>query len=169
MAQQHFNWSRSNPARSCQLRTMKQLFLILSLCGLIACNTTVRALKPIVVAKGSDYAAKTADKVVNLGLNKAATALDTGNPYLHPLADAIRAQPDELFDPAGVRKLVDNYGDPNNKTKFKTLTSDLQDIAKQAYGRIDKVALAEAIASGLWNGAISGKKPTPAPTPTVSP
>lgn len=115
---------------------------------------------------GSEIVSKAADKVIQKGLNAGAARLDaTGNAYLHSVADALRSNPDGILDPAFVQKAFADYGDPNNKTKFKTLSLDIWNIAKEAAIRFGKANAAELLAKGLQDGATAGPKPTAADGP----
>lgn len=109
---------------------------------------------------GSQIVSEAADKVIQKGLNAGADKLDsTGNPYLHSVADAIRANPDGIVDPAFVQKVFTDYGDPNNKAKFKTLAADVWTVAKEALKRFGKETAAELLAKGIQAGATSKVDP----------
>jgi predicted small secreted protein len=109
---------------------------------------------------GSQIVATAADKVIQMGLSAGATALDNGNPYLHAVADAIRSNPDGIVDPANVQKIFADYGDPANKTKFKTLALDFWKLAKDAAIRFGTANAAELLAKGLQDGAQAGPRST---------
>jgi hypothetical protein len=110
---------------------------------------------------GSKIVSEAADKVIQKGLNAGADKIDsTGNPYLHAVADALRSNPDGIVDPGFVQKAFTDYGDPNNKSKFKTLAADVWTIAKQAALRFGKANAAELLAKGIQDGATAGPKST---------
>lgn len=110
---------------------------------------------------GSELVSKAADKVVQKGLNAGADKLDkTGNPFLHSVADALRNNPDGIVDPVFVQKAFKDYGDPDNKTKFKTLALDVWGIAKEATKRFTKETVAELLARGIQKGATEQPKST---------
>jgi len=121
-------------------------------CASFSAGATARKIAS--TPAGSELVAKAADKVVQKGLNATADTLDkSGNPYLHSVADAIRANPDGIVDPANVQKIFRDYGDPNNQTKFKTLAWDVWHLAKDAAVRFGKETAAELLARGLQKGA----------------
>jgi hypothetical protein len=110
---------------------------------------------------GSKIVSSAADKVIQKGLNAGADKLDaTGNPYLHSVADALRSNPDGIVDPAFVQKIFTDYGDPENKAKFKTLALDVWQLAKDAAIRFGKENAAELLAKGLQDGATNSAKPS---------
>src|SRR6266404_831896 len=116
-----------------------------------ACATTFQ--KVAETPAGSQVIAKTSDKVIQLGLNAAAEQIDTGNPYLHSLADAIRSNPDGLVDPENVAKLVKNFGDPANQHRFRQLGKDLYVTFKDAAVQFGRTNAAELLAEGIQTGA----------------
>jgi hypothetical protein len=133
---------------------MNTLLAILALAFTGCASFTGTANHLAATPAGSEIVSKAADKVIQKGLNATADKLDaTGNNYLHSVADALRSNPDGILDPAFVQKAFRDYGDPNNKTKFKTLALDIWAIAKEAATRFSKANAAELLAKGLQDGA----------------
>jgi hypothetical protein len=124
-------------------------------------NPSTTATHLAATPAGSTIIAKAADDVIQLGLNAAATRIDTGNPYLHSIADAIRANPEGIIDPVDVQKIFTDYGDPVNPHKFKLLAHDVWILAKNAAVRFGKANAAELLATGLQAGAVSDARTAP--------
>lgn len=130
------------------------IFLALWLTGCASLSGTANHLAA--TPAGSRIVSQAADKVIQKGLNAGADKLDsTGNPFLHSVADAIRANPDGIVDPAYVQQVFTDYGDPANKSKFKTLAWDIWQVAKEAVKRFGKETAAELLAKGIQDGAQS--------------
>jgi len=134
---------------------MKNLILLLTLTFLCGCAEFAKSDFATVAASptGSAVIAKTVDDVIHKGLDATATGIDTGNPYLHSVADALRANPQAIVNPTDVQKLFVDYGDPNNKSKFKTLALDLWNVTKNAAIQYGSAKASELLASGLQIGA----------------
>lgn len=106
--------------------------------------------KPAQTEAGAAIVAQVSDKVIKNGIEAAAAKIDeTGNPFLHSVADALRANSGSIVNPADVQRIAVNYGDPNNKTKFQQLGADLWVLLKNAASQFGKVAGTELVAQGL--------------------
>jgi hypothetical protein len=127
------------------------------LCVSSSCSTTDIAQSPI----GASVIANTSNKVIDKGLNAGATRIDTGNPYLHALAEGLRANEGKILTADDVKKIAADYGDPNNKAKFKTLALDTWQIIKSAALKIGWSTATELAAQGIQKGATNPAPSTP--------
>lgn len=138
---------------------MKKL-LLFPVLVMFSCTT----YNPVETEQGSIIVAHIADKVVESGVIKVADRLDKiDNPYLHSVADALRAHSGDIVNPADVQKLAMDYGDPNNKEKFKTLGKNLFTTLKHAVFQFGKVTGTELVAQGLNKAAERVKEVTKGP------
>jgi hypothetical protein len=119
------------------------------------CSTTDIAKSPA----GAAVISEVSNSVIDKGLNAGATKIDTGNPYLHALADGLRANEGKVLTSADVKKIASDYGDPANKSKFKTLALDVWKVIESAALQIGWTSATELAAQGLQKGATN-----PAPT-----
>jgi hypothetical protein len=110
---------------------------------------------------GSAIVAKASNTVIDQGLNAGATRIDTGNPYLHAVADGIRANEGKILTAEDVQKIVTDYGDPANAHKFKTVAADVWQIIKLAAYRIGWSAAEELAAQTLQTSAADPTPPSP--------
>lgn len=134
------------------MKTKRHLSILIVAClafSLSGCTTTQIAKSPI----GAAVIAKTSNSVIDKGLNAAATKIDTGNPYLHALAEGLRANEGKILTAADVQKIVTDYGDPNNPSKFKSLGWNVWEVIKTAAVNIGWSAATEFAAQGLQDGA----------------
>lgn len=139
---------------------MKRLTLLLALLILAGCAS----YNPVKTEQGSIIVAHVADKVVQSGVIKVADSIDKmDNPYLHSVADALRANSGDIISPADVQKIAVDYGDPNQKEKFKTLGANLWTLVKNATVQFGKVAGTELVATGLNEAADKVKEITKGP------
>jgi hypothetical protein len=125
------------------------LLLLLSSVLCLGLSSCASWYAPAKTEAGAVIAAKVADSVIDKGLAAAADAIDKGNPYLHSVAEALRANSGSIVSPADVQRIAINYGDPNNKAKFKTLAGDLWTLLKNATAQLGKVAGTELVAQSL--------------------
>ncbi len=124
---------------------------------LVGCTTTQVATSPI----GAAVITKVSNNVIDQGLNAGVTRLETGNPYLHAVADGLRSVEGQVLTSADVTKIVNDYGDPSNKARFQTLAADVWGVIKTAAVKIGWIAAAEAAAQGLQSGALNPAQTTP--------
>src|SRR6266436_1844651 len=134
---------------------MKRLLTLLAILPLCSCAEFAKSNLALIAASptGSAVIAKATVDIIHKGLDATATGIDTGNPYLHSVADAIRANPQAIVNPIDIQKVFVDYGDPNNKSKFKTLAADLWNVTKNAAIQYGSTKAAELLASGLQIGA----------------
>lgn len=132
---------------------MKAISLIAAFLALnfSSCTTTQVAKSPI----GAAVIAKTSNSVIDKGLHAGATKIDTGNPYLHALAEGLRANEGKILTAADVQKIASDYGDPNQPNKFKTLGWNIWEVIKTASINIGWSAATELAAQGLQTGAVA--------------
>lgn len=126
-------------------------FTALAFSQMGGCATTQLAATPL----GAAVIAKTSNSVIDKGLNAGATKIDNGNPYLHALADGLRANEGKILTSEDVQKLAADYGDPANQHKFKSLALDVLNVIKGAAINIGWSAATELAAKGLQQGADS--------------
>lgn len=115
------------------------------------CSAQQLAVSPI----GAAVITKASNKVIDNGLNAGATKLDTGNPYLHSLATGLRSVEGKVLTSEDVKKIAENYGDPANQHKFKTLALDVWQVIRDAAVNIGWAAATELAAKGLQDGAVN--------------
>lgn len=133
---------------------MKTKLLIICIC-LSGCAS----YNPVATKQGSIVTAHVADKVIERGIVKIADSINgIDNPYLHSVADALRAHSGDIINPSDVEKIAVDYGDPNNKEKFKTLGKDLFATLKNAVLQFGKVKGTELVAQGLNTAAVKMQK-----------
>lgn len=105
---------------------------------------------PIATKPGASIAAGNADRVIQAQAVNLADKIDNpSKPFLHSVATALRENSGDIVNPADVQRLVTNYGDPDNKQKFKQLGADLWTLFKNASAQYGKVKGAEILATAL--------------------
>lgn len=129
--------------------------------GCSATNTAAIAQHFAASPAGSAIVAKASNTVIDQGLNAGATRIDTGNPYLHAVADGIRANEGKVLTAGDVQKIVTDFGDPANAHKFKTLGVDVWNVISSAVGSIGWSAAEELAAQTLQNSALNPTPPSP--------
>lgn len=133
------------------------LLLLGALCALAlqGCTATQLAQTPA----GAAIITNASNSVIDKGLNAGATSLDTGNPYLHALADGLRSVEGQVLTSDDVKNIAAKYGDPANAHKFKTLALDVWQIIQREATKIGWAAATELAAQGIQDGATN---PAPA-------
>lgn len=140
------------------MRTITRLTTLVACSLFLLTSGCASWYRPASTQAGSVIIAQATDKAIHSGVNAAAGYIDTGNPYLHSLADALRANSGSIVNPADVQRIAVNYGDPANQHKFKQLGADLWVLLKNATAQYGKVAGTELVAQGLNQAGMTPAK-----------